>query len=564
MVSDSEKHVASLAVSRYGADGARVKAALMSVLKANAKGQSTDFLDTLVAERLLTPAQADELRVALDKTQFDLVVQPRREAGENTAPETDPDGTPTQMPALPPEAELAAGGPVVTGAELRNLGEFRILRRLGEGGMGAVYLGYQENEKRQVAIKVLNDQLSNVQASIDRFYREAKSGALLDHPNIVRNITIGQDRETRKHYLVLEYVDGPSAHALLDQYGQLGVGDAVHIILDIARALEHAHSRNIVHRDIKPDNILITRSGVAKLADMGLAKRTDEASHLTAARQGFGTPYYMPYEQAMNAKSVDGRSDIYALGATLYHLVTGEVPFAGATHLEVVEKKSLGFYPTASSINPAVPEALDRIIDKMLAREPRDRYQTASELIVDLDRSTLAAAVPSFIDPDLALQDPLVRARLTTPAQPTCPDLDSSVHKKGTPAGNGNPDLWYLRYRDKAGQWCKARATTKQLLQRLREGRMPAEVEACRQPRGKFQALKHFPELRETAGKPSLPSKPARKPKPAAKPAVARTAPRPEEAADEKARLSRTWLMGLIAAIVLAGGLVAYLVFLAS
>src|SRR5262249_30066367 len=225
-----------------------------------------------------------------------------------------------------------------------------------------------------------------------------------------------QDRATGKHYLVLEYVDGPSAHALLNQFGRLSVGDAIHIVLDIARALEHAHSRNIVHRDIKPDNILITQSGVAKLADLGLAKRIDEASHLTAARQGFGTPYYMPYEQAMNAKSVDGRSDIYALGATLYHLVTGELPFPGSSHMEVVEKKSLGFFSPASAVNPAVPDVLDHILDKMLAREPRDRYQTASELIVDLDRSNLAAPVPSFTDPDRALQDPLVRARLTSPA----------------------------------------------------------------------------------------------------------------------------------------------------
>ena len=108
------------------------------------------------------------------------------------------------------------------------------------------------------------------------------------------------------------------------------MADAVYIILDIARGLEHVHSRNIVHRDIKPGNILIAQSGLAKLSDLGLAKRTDEASHLTAARQGFGTPYYMPYEQAINAKAADARSDIYALGATLYHLVVGEVPFTGS------------------------------------------------------------------------------------------------------------------------------------------------------------------------------------------------------------------------------------------
>ena len=131
-------------------------------------------------------------------------------------------------------------------------------------------------------VKVLSEQLASNQDFVDRFYREAKSGALLSHPNIVRTITVGQDRLTHKHYLVLEYVDGPSSLAVLEQQGPLAVGDAVHIARDVARALEHAHSRNIVHRDIKPDNILITRSGVAKLSDLGLARRIDEhqAPHL--------------------------------------------------------------------------------------------------------------------------------------------------------------------------------------------------------------------------------------------------------------------------------------------
>jgi len=378
--------------------------------------------------------------------------------------------------------------------DLRSLGEFRILRRLGEGGMGSVYLGYHEEQGQQVAIKVLSDNLTGNQVLVDRFYREAKSGALLNHPNIVRTMIVGQDQTTGKHYLVLEFVDGPSAHALLDQHGRLSVGDAVHVALDIARALEHAHSRNVIHRDIKPANILITRSGVSKLADLGLAKRTDEASHLTVARQGFGTTYYMPYEQAINAKRADYRSDIYALGATLYHLVTGKVPFPGENHLEVVEKKERGDFEPASSLCPDVPPELDAILAKMLARDPADRYQTASELLVDLDRSGLAALVPSFADPDLARQDPWVRACIASSAQPTRPDLDAPPARLD--AASASLKRWHLRFRGRDGHWYRVRTSTKQIADKLRDGRLPAGAQACRLEEKEFRPVRDFPEFR--------------------------------------------------------------------
>ena len=286
---------------------------------------------------------------------------------------------------------------------------------------------------------------------IDRFYREAKSGALLNHPNIVRILGVGSDQLTHRLYLVMEYVDGcKRLWICLRQYGRLAVGDAVHLALDIARALEHCHSRNIVHRDIKPDNILITQSGMAKLTDLGLAKRTDETSHLTAARQGFGTPYYMPYEQALNAKYADGRSDIYALGATLYHLVAGEVPFPGKNPLEIVEKKDIGEFLPASFHNPAVPPALDAILNRMLAREPGDRYQTASELIVDMERSRLANPVPSFVDAGSRWLQGSRGARALDRAvlQPAAADHHTFLPENSGPSQlrRNQPDIWYLRH----------------------------------------------------------------------------------------------------------------------
>jgi serine/threonine-protein kinase len=475
MVPESEKRAAQLAVSRYGAEATRVQRVHQQVLQVRARGQAIDLLNMLVQQKLLTPAQAQELRAGLDTTQADANRPP---------PANDNDAQPV--------ADFSM-------TELRQLGNYRILRRLGEGGMGAVYLGYHDTENKYVALKVLPDQLATNQLALDRFYREAKSGALLNHPNIVRNLAAGQDRVTGKHYLVMEYVDGISALELLHRHGRLAVGDAVHIALDVARALEHAHSRNIVHRDIKPDNILMTQSGIAKLSDLGLAKRTDEASHLTAARQGFGTPYYMPYEQAMNAKYADGRSDIYALGATLYHLATGELPFPGANHLEIVEKKNVGTYLPASSHTPDVPPALDAILGRMLARDPADRYQTVSELIVDLERANLAAPMPSFVDADRAMQDPVVRERVTAPAQPTAPDLQLAGREPRGDTHKGQPDIWYLRYRDPSGRWCKAKATTQQVLQRLRERRFPQEVEASHQHNDDFQPLGEFPEFHSAA-----------------------------------------------------------------
>lgn len=409
-----------------------------------------------------------------DKTRVD---------GVRPTPPGGPEGPPPYSPALPLDPMQ----------DIRSLGQYRILRRLGEGGMGAVFLGYNGKDDKQVALKVLNDQLAGSQGYVDRFYREAKSGQALEHPNIVRTLGVGQDRTTGKHYLVLEYVDGPSAHALLDRLGPLPVGDAVHIALDIARALEHAHSRNIVHRDIKPDNILLTLSGVAKLGDLGLAKRLDEASHLTVAKQGFGTTAYMPYEQAVNAKYADGRSDIYALGATLYHLLTGKVPFPGDNHLEVVEKKNQGYYVPASALNDKVSVTLDGILAKMLARHPRDRYQTASEVIIDLERSRLSAPVPAFADPELARNDPWVQACMNS-GEPTRLDPQATPRPD---AGGEAGQVWLVRFAGPGGKERTIRLDTEQLARRLRKGTVPGSAEArpAGEGKGVFRPIGSYPEF---------------------------------------------------------------------
>jgi len=536
---------AAAAIARFGADRNRVEIAVQGVVQARSRGQNVDLLDLFIAQNLLTPAQAAQLRHDLRSGSTQDLPQASRDADEIPSPSAN--GMPESPPALP-------------GQPLRSLGAYRLLRLLGQGGMGSVYLGYDENNKRQVAIKVLSEQLASNQAYVERFYREAKNGTVLDHPNIVRCIEACQDKATGKHYLIMEYVDGPSAHVLLERMGRLPVGDAVHIALDIARGLEHVHSRNIVHRDIKPDNILMTRSGIAKLADLGLAKRLDEVSHLTGLRVGFGTVDYIPYEQAINAKQADGRSDIYALGATLYHLVTGQVPFPANSYMEIAEKKLIGKFRPASQLNPDVPVALDRIFDKMLARNPQGRYQMVSELIVELERANLAAGVPTFADPELALQDPLVRSRLVSPAQPTQLDLQSQS-KKESPAApnvaeNAGQSIWYLRFRNREGQWIKTKMTTHQVLERLAEKRLGPETEACQQPKGEFRSLESFNEFQiAMAGTGRIPAKTAKsrlpqKPRPASLEGIAEV---------DKPSFRRVFTMAALGFIVF--GVIFFLVF---
>jgi serine/threonine-protein kinase len=546
-----EQRAAALAVARFGADRARVEEACQAVLTAQARGEKVELLDALVSQRLLTFSQAEVLRHDLHP---DIASAP----GPVPTLAPRPNGDNGVHPSTNGSGPLA---PTSSGYHLRTLGDYRLLRRLGQGGMGSVYLGYEEGAKRQVALKVLSDQLASNQDYVERFYREAKSGAILNHPNIVRCIQVGRDRATGKHYLVMEFVDGPSAHTLLERQGRLSVGDAVHVTLDVARALEHAHSHNIIHRDIKPDNILITLSGVAKLADLGLAKRLDEASHLTALRQGFGSLHYIPYEQAFNAKQADGRSDIYALGATLYHLVTGEVPFPGKGHMEIAEKKIAGVFTPASELNPAVPPVLDHVLSRMLARDPQDRYQLVSELIVDLERADLAAPVPSFADPDRAFQDPLIRARLTT-TQPT--QLDLEAHVQDPLPDRASLDVWYLRYRNREGRWCKTKMSGPQVLERLADGRLPLEAEACREPQGEFQPVSGFAELRpaEPAAAPPRPRPTTVSPTP--EPVSALIVP-PDDGGLPRRRLRWSMLIGAGVGIgLLAGTLVGIVRFLAA
>ncbi len=368
--------------------------------------------------------------------------------------------------------------------KIDQVGEFRLTKKIGEGGMGTVFKAHQVSMDRDVALKVLPKHLAKNPGFVDRFYREARASAKLDHPNIVRGIAVGEDKGY--HYFAMEFIDGESVDKRLE-HGKLAVGDAVKIAIDVARALDHAHTKGMVHRDIKPDNIMITRAGQVKLADLGLAKSTDEDSGLTQTGSGFGTPYYMPPEQALNAKYVDNRSDIYALGATLYHLVTGQVAYNGETAVEVLTAKKEGKHAPARRLNPDVPDLLDLIIDKMMHADPKARYQNAAEVIVALEKTECANEKLSWIGggarPDASNAAPR-GPTATKSAAASAADDDTSVIQ------------YYLQYNDRKGNVVKTMAEKHKVRDMIRKGLLGTEVEGSKDgPKGPFRPLMAFPEF---------------------------------------------------------------------
>jgi len=280
--------------------------------------------------------------------------------------------------------------------KVSQVGDFKIEKKLGQGGMGTVFLATQMSLDRKVALKTLSPEFAKKDDFVKRFLREARSMARLQHPNVVQ--VYAADSASGVNYAAIEYIDGRSMQGWMNELKQLSVGDALHVALVCADALKHAHDLNMIHRDIKPDNILVTSKGVVKVADFGLAKAIDEDVSMTQSGTGLGTPLYMAPEQARNAKHVDKRSDIYALGSTLYYFLTGKLPFTGENTLELIIAKEKGTFPHVRKLNPQVPERLDLMVDKMLMKDPNHRYGDCGDIIRDLGGLGIANPALSFIE----------------------------------------------------------------------------------------------------------------------------------------------------------------------
>jgi serine/threonine-protein kinase len=264
------------------------------------------------------------------------------------------------------------------------LGHFELLEYVGGGGMGKVFRALDTRLARSVALKILAPEHAADEETILRFQNEAQSAARLDHENIARVYYVGEDRGL--HFIVFEFIEGVNVRDLVTSRGPLPLGEAVSYALQVADALAHASERNVVHRDIKPSNLLITPNGQAKLIDMGLARlrETDSAADLTASGVTLGTFDYISPEQARDPRNADVRSDIYSLGCTLFYMLTGRPPFVGGTMLQKLLQHQADQPPDLHQFRPELPEDVNRILRKMLAKDPRHRYATAMELVEDL------------------------------------------------------------------------------------------------------------------------------------------------------------------------------------
>ena len=293
----------------------------------------------------------------------------------------------TQRTVLPADSQSDSVVRILHGQILpgERLGHFELLQYVGGGGMGKVFRALDTRLARSVALKILSPEHAADRETVLRFQNEAQSAARLDHDNIARVYYVGEDRGL--NYIVFEFIEGVNVRDLVESKGPLSLADAVSYALQVADALAHAAQRNVVHRDIKPSNLLITPTGQAKLIDMGLARLREVdavAADLTASGVTLGTFDYISPEQARDPRNTDVRSDIYSLGCTFFFMLTGRPPFLGGTMLQKLLQHQADQPPDLRQFRPELPEDVNRILRKMLAKDPRHRYASPMELVNDL------------------------------------------------------------------------------------------------------------------------------------------------------------------------------------
>ncbi|MBI1950974.1 MAG: serine/threonine protein kinase [Acidobacteria bacterium] len=319
-------------------------------------------------------------------------------------------------------------------------GPYKVEERIGAGGMGIVYRAFDEALQRHVALKTLLPALAADPEFVARLKREAQSAAALNHPNITQIYSIGQEGTIT--FFAMELIHGRSLESVVRQKGALGAAEATGHILQAAKGLRHAAQKKLIHRDIKPSNLMLTEDGVVKVTDFGLAKAARSETQLTATGEVLGSPGYISPEQAQGAP-LDARSDIYSLGATFFHLVTGRLPFEAPTPVAMIVKHLSEPLRSPRAVNPAVPYPVASAIQKMMAKRPGERFQDYDALIRELERAlaTIGAgtpaqargAPPAVVQAWTGVTGAEIRGRgARAPAPAAGPDGDSAPRPGGT------------------------------------------------------------------------------------------------------------------------------------
>ncbi len=337
---------------------------------------------------------------------------------------------------------------------------FDLVEQIAEGGMGTVYKGRNRDTGQIVAIKIVPEGMANNQTLLKRFEKEFKAASNLDHPNVVRALEYGV--LGGRPYLVMEFVDGESLGQRIERDGRIPETEAVQIIALAAQGLHHAHKNGMVHRDVKPDNIMVTKDGQVKLADLGLVKEAENDINLTRTGRGLGTPHFMAPEQFRNAKNADVKCDIYSLGATLYQMVTGELPFRSLGPLDAWMKKINNELTPPRQVVPALSERIDWAILRAMSADSEKRPDSCREFVEDLTgRSTRKVAIP---------------------------ETDGAVL-----------DTWYLQYQDETGETHMVKGSMVGIRRSLKDGLLgdASNVVASRSKSGQFTPLKSHPEFRD-------------------------------------------------------------------
>ncbi len=313
---------------------------------------------------------------AISPDDASLILAKLGEATETASPP--PVSAPAQIPTGAGPAD--SGMTPKAGGDTTALGKYRITARIGAGGMGAVYKAFEAATGQVVAIKVLPPQLASQPALVERFLLEARHTIKLSHPNIVQGLDAGC--VDGYYYFAMEFIDGVTSGQLLAERGQLPQSEVFSIAVSIAKGLQHAADNDLVHGDVKPENIMITKDGLVKLADLGVARSAEASTEGPA----LGTPYYIAPEQARSGKAIDIRSDIYSRGATLFHLLAGKPPYLGPTPRVVIAKHIQQKIPDVRDRAEGVSKGFSQIIRRMMAKDPSGRYESPAEILEDIQR----------------------------------------------------------------------------------------------------------------------------------------------------------------------------------